>query len=282
VQRVRDVYGQDFAKAKTSQDKAALARRLLQVARDETKDLPARFALLNSVADLSADAGDLGTAFAAINELFKTFDVDRFTPKLRAGSVAIRAVKTGDQRRQFAAAVEEMVGWSAWADRYDEAREFGRLAMGAARGDPPLLRRVSGRVKQAAELQSLHAALAGARQTLIDDPADAAANLAVGRFRCLVKGDWRHGLPLLAIGSDPGLRDTATLDLKGASTAEEQVTVGDAWWAVAVRLSGVEQARAQAHAAAGGQESPPQQKGAIGAAALSRHADIPDRAAIGD
>ena len=33
----------------------------------------------------------------------------------------------------------------------------------------------------------------------IPAPDDAQANGVVGRFRCLVKGDWNSGLPLLAL-----------------------------------------------------------------------------------
>ena len=46
------------------------------------------------------------------------------------------------------------------------------------------------------------------------NPGDTAAHLALGRYFCLVKGDWEAGLPHLAQGDDPDLKALAEEDLK--------------------------------------------------------------------
>ena len=71
-------------------------------------------------------------------------------------------------------------------------------------------------------------------------PSHPAANLAAGRFLCLVKGDWARGVSMLALGSDPELKETAIKDLKGAATAAEQAALGDAWWDLAEKKEGQE------------------------------------------
>ncbi len=64
-------------------------------------------------------------------------------------------------------------------------------------------------------------------------PTDAEANLAAGRYLCLVKWDWDRAVAMLALGSDPGLKAVAKKELQRANSAEEQVAVGDAWWSLA-------------------------------------------------
>ena len=54
-----------------------------------------------------------------------------------------------------------------------------------------------------------------ARAALAADPADAAAALIDGRYRCLVEGDWKTGLELLAKCSDQALAAAAAQDLAG-------------------------------------------------------------------
>jgi len=73
------------------------------------------------------------------------------------------------------------------------------------------------------------------------NPTEPAANLAAGRYECFVTGNWARGVPMLALGSDPKLRDVAIMDLRGATgapSAEEQAAVGDAWGDLAESYQG--------------------------------------------
>ena len=80
--------------------------------------------------------------------------------------------------------------------------------------------------KQQASLQQYRQALA----VMEDDPAEPAANLAAGRYLCLVKGDWEQGVPMLALGSDAALKAVALMELRGTDSAEGQAAIGNAWW----------------------------------------------------
>src|SRR5262249_40445658 len=60
-------------------------------------------------------------------------------------------------------------------------------------------------------------------------PADPAASLEVGRFRCFVQEAWEEGLPLLAQGSDAGLKAAAEKELQDPDTAAGCKQVADAW-----------------------------------------------------
>jgi hypothetical protein len=62
-------------------------------------------------------------------------------------------------------------------------------------------------------------------------PNDADAKSAAGRYKCLVKNDWEHGLPQLAEGSDAVLKLLAERD-QAAVTAgpTAQYEVANQWW----------------------------------------------------
>ena len=79
-----------------------------------------------------------------------------------------------------------------------------------------------------------------AQQTLGRNPTDAAANLAVGRYLCFDKGQWAAGLPMLARSSDAKLKVLAAADLKGGTSTDEVVRLGNAWWEFARDKTGIE------------------------------------------
>jgi hypothetical protein len=87
-----------------------------------------------------------------------------------------------------------------------------------------------------------------ARQTLAARPDDPDANLWLGQFYCFHKGSWDRGLPLLAKGSDPGLKALAQKELKPSATLDVLREVADAWWDRAQETSGVLKAQLQRHA----------------------------------
>src|SRR5262249_31412702 len=74
----------------------------------------------------------------------------------------------------------------------------------------------------------------------LDDPE---INLAVGKFRCWLKGSWEKGLPLLARGSNARLQAQAEKDLAAPTEAVARVQVADGWW----DLAQVEQGIAKMH-----------------------------------
>src|SRR5262249_31102244 len=62
------------------------------------------------------------------------------------------------------------------------------------------------------------------------DPDDAKANLEMGKYLCLTRGQWERGLPMLAKGSDEELKALAKKDLARPKSSKLQVGVGEGWW----------------------------------------------------
>jgi len=83
------------------------------------------------------------------------------------------------------------------------------------------------------DLKTTASEVAEAREVLSKTPTDPKANLVVGKHLGFMRGNWQAALPMLALGHDKTLKRLALMELAGASTAEEQVTAGDAWWKLA-------------------------------------------------
>jgi hypothetical protein len=126
-------------------------------------------------------------------------------------------------------------------DRFSAAHAFSTLASGLANKcrDTYAARAIQGRTKQIREIQEAWEAIEEARSKLEHDPADPAANAAVGRYVCFSRGDWELGLPLLARGSESQLKTLAEKELKRPVPADVLLELGNAWTDLAKREKGL-------------------------------------------
>lgn len=89
-----------------------------------------------------------------------------------------------------------------------------------------------------------------AQKKLEQSPDDPEANEAVGRFHCLILGDWAKGLPFLKKAKDADLRTLAARDLEAdPADAPAHAALGDDWWKYAGKVKGTEAKNAAARAA---------------------------------
>ncbi|MEQ8787932.1 MAG: hypothetical protein RIC55_16620 [Pirellulaceae bacterium] len=88
-----------------------------------------------------------------------------------------------------------------------------------------------------------------ARDVLAKSPHDPAANLTLGWYLCLEKGDFEAGIPHLAKSNDRALKPAAQRDLAVDENASLQtlIDVGDAWYDAATAASENEPFLARAH-----------------------------------
>src|SRR6185436_15792188 len=92
-----------------------------------------------------------------------------------------------------------------------------------------LLAKVQLRTKEITALRDEYRNLKAALKTIQDTPADPAANLAVGLYRCFAKGDWLHGAALLAKGSDPAISALGQKEMTPPAETQAQVALADGW-----------------------------------------------------
>lgn len=227
---VRDLFKDDYAK-KSRPDRLALARTLLESGEKTTDEPATRWVLLVEARDVALQVGDADLAFRAVDALARAFVVRSATLKLE-----VLSKDTGASAERALAVLEEGIRTNDF-DAAAKAAEMGRrLALKAS--DPGLSARIAARGRDAARIKTRFARAVKAFDALEKNPEDPEANLEVGEYACLVKGDWEEGLKYLARGPESPLTALARKDLAGADAADAQAALGDAWWELGEKQKG--------------------------------------------
>jgi hypothetical protein len=254
---VKTAFAAQYAKVAPA-DKAALAATLLQRGgkAGAGDDDATRYVMLQQAGELAAAGGDLRTAFAAADALAARFKgVNPITLKLDSLAATGSAKLPADPARPKAL-VDGYLMVSAEALRAGELDQALKIISApaptalAAR-DPALAKQLAVRKKELGDLLAQYGdAVAAAREKLRTSPGDLAANGTLGKFYCLVAGNWPKGVRMLAAGKDKVLRKLAQDDLLGTQlSASGRARVGDAWWDLGEKEPGVVQRNARARAA---------------------------------
>jgi len=231
---IKDLFKDDYAK-RTPIDKVTLAKKMLSQA-TQTKDDPrSQFVLFREARDLSAQACDVVTGMAAIDEMSKRFAIDPGAMKNALLVTTTKSAKTPEDFKGLAIVNMKLAEPLITADDYEAAEKLMATAVAQAvkSKDAGLALRANLRTRDLADLKGKYEKLKKAKEVLATDPAEPGANLAVGRFQCFVKNNWAGGLPYLAKGSDPGLRVLAERELLNPAGESELIALGDAWWEAA-------------------------------------------------
>jgi len=241
----KDKFQQDLQAAKTPEQHLVIARKSQRAALDEKADSPERYALLDLARELAAGAGSTKVAFEAIDGLAKWFEIEEFELRLAtleaAGKAHSGSAGKAAKKEQFDSA-RDLIEASVAIDRFPEALRAAVLAQAAARilkdQDPGLAKQIAEERKEIDKLAKAFAAIKHDLERLKADANDTTANLAVGRFYCLAKRDWERGLPHLAAGDDTTLKDLAQRELARPSGADDEKSLGDAWWELSRKEKG--------------------------------------------
>jgi hypothetical protein len=235
---IRKIFKDEYARAEGDPAAAReLAATLLQQARATTDSPALRFVGLREARDLAARAGDVPAAFQAAADLARDFAVDPLLMKADALTRAGQKPAAPEVQRALAEAALGLLDEALGGDGPLEALRLVAFAEEQATRAKslPLLARVQKRARALETFRKEFEPLRPAAEKLRSDPRDPAANLTLGRYYCLAKGNWARGLPLLALGADAGLKELARRDLAGPVKAAERAAVGDGWWDQAER-----------------------------------------------
>jgi hypothetical protein len=207
----------------------ALASKLLDEAA-KMGDAPAdRFVVLSGAIEAAVEGADLALAFQAADRMADGYVLDALDVKATA---ALKVPPKG-----YAASDLPVV--LALLDALESAEEFATASrlIGVLQqvpvGDPSLRSTVPRRAMELEQLRAARERVAPALQKLKASPDDPAANLAVGQYTALVRGDWEHGLAFLAKGSDPKLAKLAKAELLNPANADARAELADGWWEIA-------------------------------------------------
>lgn len=232
---IHELFGSQIDAAKTPLAKDELSKKLLQQGIDSRADPAGQFVLFKMARELAVGVGDMPVALESLEEMGRDFRFD--TLGLRQETLAALA-KTALSPLQSRALAD--ANWSALdeaiaADKFDLAKLIAMQGLAAAkRGkDADTLRQWTARAKDLDDFQSAFDDVHPALTTLEKKPLDPAANLAAGRYVTLVKGDWDHGLPMIALAKASPLEVLALAEMAPPEDADGQLKLADGWWDLA-------------------------------------------------
>jgi formylglycine-generating enzyme required for sulfatase activity len=214
-----------------------------------------RYALLSLAREVAIAGQDENLAMDATDELGRTFAIDAWALKADALARLAKGSRPAAARCELAERALILAEAALKADQLASADALAKLALTEAgkAWERALVGRARAASKEIQEVLKASSAAESARAQLKANPADVDAHLALGRYLCLVKGDWQAGLPYLAQGSDADLTALAEDDLKhvvppwqpvagkpppGPAPAAAAIKLADAWWELAENAKG--------------------------------------------
>jgi formylglycine-generating enzyme required for sulfatase activity len=233
MKTARDIYKADYDRAKTPAEKQALARKLLEQATSSELQGAERFVVLGLARDVAARGDDLELAFEAINRMAAAYDIEPLAMKAETLAMIAKAAKGQSGHKAIAEQAADLAGEALNEDKFDTAAELAKLAQveAAKARDKEAVLKARNLSKDIQEVQKAFIAVKAALASIKQNRDDTEANLAVGRYFALVKGDWGRGLPYLAKGSDSELKALVGLELGGlADRPDFRMKIADGWW----------------------------------------------------
>jgi hypothetical protein len=247
---VADSHRLERARAKTTEQKTELARRLAGQAAGTGDGAAVKWALFQQARNLAVQAVDVPLAREITDEIGAAFTVDARAILIEVLNGLAEAVgRPADGRPVVDAILAEV----AAAIRNEEFATVAILANAATTAatrarDAELRNRTRDRVAGIRTIQQFWESSQQARKTLAKDGKNPAANHALGAYLCFVRHDWKAGPAHLANGYDTTLQEVARLEMGQQTNAEQRLKLADAWYAAAAPRKGFEQTAMQQRA----------------------------------
>lgn len=222
---LREHYAAEYS-ATSADAKAEFAATLLDLAKALEDSSADRYVLVDQARSLAVQAAHVQRALEAVDLLATWFVVDARAERFDT-VVQLLSKPDADPTALAHAAFESA----------DEC-----LKNGDESGANKLTRALTERLKDSTD-ESLQARLRELRATvnlrlkvnawrtqLASRPDDPTSNFELGAYECFVLGDFRHGLPRLAKGSDPKLAELARIEIDDPKSPDAQFDLAEKWF----------------------------------------------------
>lgn len=248
---IADIYKAEFAKAKKSKvlaDKRSFAGQLFKQGLESANEPAAQYVCWLESRKLMESVGDVGGAMRTIDATTEAFEVDALALKIE--SLEAVSPKSPDD---FKTVIEQAMSLAEEARQqgnFESTIQLFQIAQTTAGKikDRDLFKRISEEKLELVEQRKEADAYQKAMEILTNDPNDPAANLVVGKFLCLIKGDWAAGGQRLMKGSDPQLKALAEREAAVPSDLKQVLELAEAWWDLGDQERGTSKTRMQREA----------------------------------
>jgi len=246
---VRELFKMDFDRAKSPEEQTALAEKLMKTAA-ETKDNPnGQFALWQLAVETATKNGDIKTAYAALDEVVKVYEVDELTAKSKAFVTLAPKITAKNIRTVFLQG-SNLIGRAVGADRFEVANAVSEpLGIAVQKfGDAAMKKDAILQLDEIKRIQLAYAEVLVALKKLNANAADPIANLTVGKYQ-IDKGNWEAALSYLALSEDPQYKLVAVMELAHPTEVAKRIAVADEWWKLGDSVKMPLKGQLQLHAA---------------------------------
>lgn len=242
---IRELFKADYMKTARA-DRVVLGQKLLEAGKGTKNDPVIRYTLLLEAEGCASVHGDLKTAFAAIDELAGSYEVDADARKAVALAEAKRSSALLEAAVDLTQFMMERANSSAAKELYDEALKWADEAKAVVRGvrDPALPKEVALFASELAEMRREYVIAKKALDTLSGNTDDPEANTSYGKYASLLRGEWEKGCRLIAKGIEGPLKEAGKAELGGLATPEGALEKGESWLLTAGKESGLYKRRA--------------------------------------
>jgi hypothetical protein len=235
--KIREIFGKDL-NAKDPAQKRDNLQKFTAQGEDAANDAATRYVFLRMARDLAVSMAESAEAMTIVESMAKAFDLgpDASEKSLKLESLAKvleshrYKPSSPEKIQEFFAAVKNIMDDALLEDDYDASLRACKLGARAAARDPQTLHEFTAKQADINQAKAKFSAIRRALDALKDDPENGAANQVVGRWLCLLKEDWTHGLSKLAKSDNATLADLAKKELKKPSKPKEQLSLADGWW----------------------------------------------------
>lgn len=237
------------SKAKTTTQKQAATRGLMEMALDPGVSPEELYVVLRDVLSLVQETGDFETHQVAAIKLTETFSADPEMDRVDLLLAYIANCKTSlsikpaveqlvklAMERGFSNQFNEPVQWLITADR--SAKKIRAKAS---------IDLIAATKSNLTDRKAAFESQVRAQEVLKVDSESANANQSVGLWLAVFEGDWVAALPHLSKAGDSKWRAAAQAELTASADAESQLKVADAWYDVSL-LAGPSQMPARQRA----------------------------------
>ena len=234
--QLKETHKDQLAAATKGDARTALVEQFLRLA-NSTSAAEDRFACFALATQLAVEAKDLSLALRAIVAWREAFDLEPEAGTLKrkpsAASLSWPSLQEKPERKETAMLLASTMDEQMLTEHYDVAHLLldATLAMLTKMREPVMLKELKNREVEMKTWTKLWSEAREAKATLAAMPDDAAANLTMGRYLCLVRNDWQAGSQHLIRGSDTLLQSAAKKELAAPVTRRgRQMELADAWW----------------------------------------------------
>ena len=236
---IQEVFALELANAKTPLTQKALAKRLINLARETEHDSAAHYVLLLEAHRLAEKGGDAALAAVAMAEISARFLVDGLALEARALEKMARAKSATDAGEKIAEKAMIFMDMAWRRDRFEIAERMESLLKRSKR-KKGLGELIDARLARMHARRDAFAGVKDAIQRAATLPVDPSAKLSAGQYLCFVAGNWSKGLPLLVEVVNSPIANLVRSDLAMPAGSADRLLLANGWWDAAGERSDVE------------------------------------------